>query len=303
MSLFQGGGSFGSTVNAGYASGVNSPGGNLNPVNWLTGGQATLDALANRYILSNQGGSTINGFVFDYEAVTRISFESEITDHYSESNYPFQDHSAHRPLRVELTGFVGEIVYNAGTGVSGVLNTLQNKLTQLPGILGKYTPGVIQTMQKAVNSATNVLNQVDSAISKVQNFVGLFTGASSANTKQAKAFAQLYEAWNGGTPGGQMFNLTTPFTPSGKAIQNLMIERVELVQNEQTKYWADIRVILKQIRLVQVQQGPLNSQNSQVATINNSGRAALQRQSQTNKGTTPGATVSLSSLTSYSGFA
>lgn len=251
----------------------------LNPINMIASGRGFLDTLANKFILKPANAKGLAGFVFDYEGDTQVIVQSEITDHYSEQNTFVNDNAAQKPQRITLRGFVGEIVANPNTGVLGAIATLQGKLTTLPALLGKYTPGAVQKIQQAATQATNVVNKIDNAISRAQNIVGLFVGSAPAPTKQELAYQNLYALWSNNT----VFTLDTPFN----YFRSVMIEHMMFVQDETTKQWCEISVTVKEVRFTgTVVQGP--GMSAQLAAQTQQGRSQYQSQTPINKGKTQG---------------
>ena len=87
------------------------------------------------------GESTFDGLAFDYTGEVKIESTSDITDHYMEDNTPTQDHIALAPRRVTLKGIVGELVAGPRpTGVSGVLNNIQNSFEKMKKGMEKFKP-------------------------------------------------------------------------------------------------------------------------------------------------------------------
>jgi len=257
----------------------------------ITSGRQYLDTLANNYILKPANAKGLAGFVFDYEGDTQVDVVSEITDHYTEQNTFINDHAAQKPQRITLRGFVGEIVSNPNLGVIGILNTLQTKLTQLPALLGKYTPSQLQKISAATSQATAVVNKVDNTISTVQNVVGLFIGSSAAPTHQQLAYQNLFALWSNNA----VFTLDTPF----HYFKSVMIERMMFVQDETTKEWSEISVTVKEVRFIN--PSTTGGLSPQQAVQNLQGRASAQGQSQTNSGLLQGIKTSFSNLTSAFG--
>lgn len=252
----------------------------LNPLNMVTSARSVADGIAN-FILKPANAKGLTGFIFDYEGETVVHHQSDITDHYTEQNTFVNDHAAQKPAKVTLRGFVGELVANPDTGVLGAINTLQNKLSTLPALLGKYTPGAVQKIAQAATKATQVVNKVDNAISRAQNVVGLILGSTPAATKQQKAYQQLYCLWQANA----IFTLETPFN----YFRSVIIESMTFIQEEDTKQWSEISVTVKEVRFTGVQPfGP--GVSPQLAAQNIAGRAAQQGQSQTNQGKTQGIT-------------
>lgn len=251
----------------------------FNPLNMVISARSQLDVLANKYILKPANAKGLAGFVFDYEGDTEIIVSSEITDHYTEQNTFLEDHAAQKPQRVVLRGFVGEIVQAQVSGVLGAIATLQNKLTSLEAITGKYTPSVVQKIAKLTQTATNTVNKIDNAINRAQNAIGLLVGAAPAPTKQELAYQNLYALWANNT----VFTLVTPFN----YFRSVMIEHMIFTQPEETKQWAELMVTVKEVRFTGlVVQGP--GMSPQLAAQTQMGRSVQQIQSPVNKGKTGG---------------
>lgn len=258
----------------------------------LNSGNNFINNLANKYVVKPKNAKGIHGFVFDYEGEASLSFMSEITDHYTEENQAFQDHAAHKPLRITLEGFVGELVQAPSAGVLGAIQTFQSSLTQLPAILGKYTPGVTQTLAAAATKATDVVNQIDNAVNRVQNLIGLFGLSSPGPTKQSQAFLKLWSDWFSSV----VFGVVTPYG----YLDNMIIENVSIIQPKDTKDFSDFSVTLKEIRVVD--QSPSDGgSTSATAAANGAGRNGVQMAGTTKKGQTAGTTVPVSSLFSSFG--
>ncbi len=160
-------------------------------------------------------------------------------------------------------------------GVVGALATAQSALTQVEAYLGKYTPGVTQTLQSAITKVQSTVNTINQTLAKAQNIISLFPGAPPAATKQAKAYSQLFTAMNQKLP----MTIDTPY----RILHNMIIKRIAFTQPEETKSWSDITVTLKQINFVEIETVADNGQFS--------GRLQQQAQASTNKGVVPGASV------------
>lgn len=244
----------------------------------IPSGQAYVDGLVNKYVLRTKSSAGIGGFLFDYESDTNVSLEADITDHYAENNTAVQDHVALRPIEITLRGFVSELTLPKAQGVVGLLAAAQSALTQVPAYIQQYTPGVTQTLQKAITQVQNTVNTINQTLAKAQNIISLFPGAPPTATKQAKAYSQLFTAMQQKLP----MTVDTPY----RVLHNMMIKRITFVQPEETKSWSDITVTLKQIRFVET---ATVADNGSFA-----GRLAQQAQAQTNKGAAPGNTVNQS---------
>lgn len=256
----------------------------LNPLPQVTpntnqNGPIYLDSLTSRYLIKPKSVSGIGGFVFDYEGEETLNLHADITDHYTEDNTAIQDHVARNPTHLTMRGFVAELVYKPQAGILGTLESIQNRLTTVPAYLGKYTPGSVATIQKALTKTQSTINQIDQAVSRVQNVVGLFGNAAAGQTKQEIAFTKLSALWET----NQMMIVETPFGIFG----NMLIEDLIFVQGEDTRQWSDITVKLKAMRFASTQTASIDFK---------SGRAAPQGESQVNKGSTKGTPVAQSVL-------
>jgi hypothetical protein len=241
----------------------------------IPNGQSYVDGLVNKYVLRTKSSQGIGGFVFDYLGEVNVSMDADITDHYAEDNTAIQDHVAIRPIEVVMRGFISELTLPKPQGVVGALAATQSALVQVNAYLGKYTPGVTQTLSRAVTQVQSTVNTINQTLAKAQNIISLFPGAPPAATKQSKAYAQLFTAMTKKLP----MTIDTPY----RVLKNMIIKRITFVQPEDTKSWSDISVTLKQINFVEV----LNvADNGQFA-----GRLAQQAQAQTNKGVVPGTSV------------
>ncbi len=241
----------------------------------IPSGQAYVDGLVNKYVLRTKSSQGIGGFVFDYLGEINVSMDADITDHYAEDNTAIQDHVAIRPIEVMMRGFVSELAMPKPQGVVGALAAAQSALTQVEAYLGKYTPGVTQTLSRAVTKVQSTVNNINQTLAKAQNIISLFPGAPPSATKQAKAYSQLFTAMSQKLP----MTIDTPY----RVLHNMLIKRIAFSQPEDTKSWSDITVTLKQINFVEVLTVADNGQFA--------GRLAQQAQTATNKGVVPGAQV------------
>lgn len=242
----------------------------------ISSAAAKLDSLSNRFIVKPKGPNAVDDFVFDIEDETEITLQSEITDHFTERGEAVQDHIALRPIKIRLRGYAGELVYAPPQGLRGALEVLQDRLSVVPAYLQDYTPQQLQILQQAITKAQKVLTTVDFAFSRVKRVVGgfrsIFDGSAPVETRLEEAYRQLWSSWET----KQIFDVMTPF----EFIPNVAIESVTFIQPEDTQHWADISIVLKQLRFVDVETIKSKSSN----------RNLQQRQSTVDKGKTQGTT-------------
>jgi len=241
--------------------------------------RAYVDGLANKFIVKPKTVTGIGGFVFDYEGETNVSIQADITDHYLETNEPVQDHIAIHPIKMTLRGYVAELVQLKPTGLLGALEQIQNRLTTVPAYLGKYTPGAISTIQKAISKTQNTVNTIDQSLARIKNIVGLFSKSVQGRTNQERAYNKLQSLM----VTRQLMFVETPYG----TFNNMAIESLVLVQDDTTKMWSDITVTMKRMNFVDIQTSTLDFR---------SGRNGPQSQGTVNQGATSGTPVDSSVL-------
>jgi hypothetical protein len=89
--------------------------------------QGFLDG-SNSAVLRPKSAEGIGGFVFDIPDNESVQLQSDITDHYTESNSFLNDHIVRKPIILTLSGFVGELVYRSPAGVEGAVQEVNNRL-------------------------------------------------------------------------------------------------------------------------------------------------------------------------------
>lgn len=72
--------------------------------------QKTVDA--GNAVVNILGATGIAGFKFHVPETEAVRFESEITDHYTDTNSALQDHIANKPITITCTGLVGDYFYS-----------------------------------------------------------------------------------------------------------------------------------------------------------------------------------------------
>lgn len=249
-------------------------------------GQGYVDALVNKFIVKPKNAEGVAGFVFDYEGETELSLEADITDHFAENNQVINDHIARKPARITLHGFVAELSLKKATGLTGFLESIQNRLTTVPAFLGKYTPGMVAKIQATITQTQRVVNTVNQSIARAQNLVAQFRKAIPGNTKQQQAYNTLAAAY--GT--GQLMTVSTPYA----YFKQMVIERLRFTQPDETKQMSDIVITLKEMRFVEVATVTANSTTF-------GGRASAQRGPLTDKGKTAGKVVEESLVSKFAG--
>jgi len=254
-------------------------------------GVTFLDKLTNQYILKPTGMMTIggSGFVFDYEAETKIELTSDITDHYCEDTNTIQDHQAIKPKRITLHGFVGELWMAAPTGLSGLIGSANSKLARVASYTGAYSMGVTQKIQGALNTAQQTADKINDYANRAGNLINMFSGAAAGPTRQAQAYQKLEALMLS----KQIFVIEAPIALPYTQFKNMMIETLTFIQPEETKYVSDIVIALKEIRFA-------TSKMSVASPSAMKGRAKPQNSANQDNGQSGGSSDSTSSKSNSS---
>lgn len=208
----------------------------------ITNSRNFLDDKAN-VLLKPKAAEGISGFIFDVPDAESINLSSEITDHYTEDNSFLNDHIVRKPIKINLSGFVGELVFRAPSGVEGAVQELNNRLESVEAYAGDLTPGAVQKAQQAVQKAQATVSAINQTLDKVQNVVGFFDGEGQEETLQQKAFNNLYALWRS----AEFLTVQTPW----RYFDNMVIQDITVQQDGESEAITDIQVTLKEIRVAQ----------------------------------------------------
>lgn len=192
--------------------------------------------------------------VFHYEGEQSVILESDVTDHYVESNSSVQDQVALKPELITTHGFVGDLNDVAPNSVLAALQIASKKLTSVSGYLPEISETAILAYDEAVfayNTVVTVANSAVAAFSTIGSLIGIGnTGESVINgssitlsqnqTPQQIYFQQFYAYWRKRT----FFTIQTPWA----VFQNCIIKSLRAIQDEQTRTITDFEVTFKIIR-------------------------------------------------------
>jgi hypothetical protein len=218
-------------------------------------------------------------FLFHYEGEQTSLLESDITDHFVESNLAIQDQIALKPEVVTTRGFIGEL----NDVVPTALKPLRFAADKLYSVVA-FEPELTVTALLAYNNAKLLYDTastvVDSAVSAWNSLTG-GGGLSVINeqgitvensqSKQQSAYQQLYGYWRSRT----LFTVQTPWA----VFQNMAIKSIRAIQDADTRMITDFELQFKMIRKASTQETL-----SQVSNLFQ-GRAGDQSASATDNGT------------------
>lgn len=181
----------------------------------------------------------IAGFVFDVVGEDQVELDSEIPDHYVESNTPVQDMIALRPEIVVTNGEIAELVKSIIA--TKPITLPQNPLPILNGLQPQLAPGatVTQQNQEALAAAE------DASVQNTYSLYGYYQSRvpqQPNQTRQSAIFGFLYQLWWG----RQLCSVETPWG----FFTNMAIESIRTRQPEESKSRSEFVLTFKKIRTV-----------------------------------------------------
>jgi len=209
-------------------------------------------------LVSPKTSPGISGFIFDIPQKDHVSLSADITDNYTEDNSFINDHRVIKPVTINLSGLIGELVVKAEF-LDMLLETLQSALTTVSAFLGNYTDGMDQKIQEIFSTTRLAVSQTTQSINRVKNIVEGFDGEGPFENLQQKAFNNLEALFRSET----VLTVQTPW----KYYDSVMIESLEFMQ-EESESFSDISVVLKEMRFAKIgvttYQGNLNANRNEL---------------------------------------
>jgi hypothetical protein len=198
----------------------------------------------------------ISGFKFSILKNRSVKLGSEITDYITENNAKIQDHISLNPIILELSGFMGEIVEESPKDLK-YQKLLQSKLNEFGGFLPELSVQAQEYFEKAkvlkakAESILDVMDNVENFLGHLQELYRKRSDKGSGSDDEPKteirgAYGILSAAWRS----RKLLTVQTEF----EELTNMAIQSLEFSRNSDEKYKSDIKVIMKQITLTQVQQ-------------------------------------------------
>jgi len=209
----------------------------------ISNSRSYLDNKANT-LLKPKSTKGIAGFLFDIPDNETLTEDSDITDYFTEDNSFINDHITDKPRIITLTGFIGELVFRQPEGVAGALNLINNRLETVEAYAGDFTPGAVQTAQRAVQKAQSAVSQINQTLDKTQNIIAAFDGQEPQPTAQEKAYSQLSAL-------KKSRDLISVQSPWGY-FDNMLIKTLGFTQGGESKDISDISVTLKEFRTAEI---------------------------------------------------
>jgi len=203
------------------------------------------------------------GWVFDIPTGESADFESDVTDHYTESGSFINDQIVNKPIRVTLTGLVGELVYRRPSGARGVVRQIAGRLSQVAAYGGNWTPSFVSKIQGIVGKAQTAAALADNYIRQAQNAAGAVTSALGQSASlQKKAYDQIAYLWRQKT----IFTVTTPWARHSA----MVITALGFRQDESSNDFSTISITLKEFRFAQTKLSIFKGGDTDITAIQSS---------------------------------
>lgn len=196
-------------------------------------------------IVSVAGQEGISGWVFDIPTGETVDLETDVTDHYIENGSFISDHAVNKPVRITLTGIIGELVYEIPKdGLEANLSALSNTLTAVNAFAPELNPQAAQSVAAAAQVAAYAASQYEAIQKRLSNLKKYFSGDDATQTLQQKAFAEL----NAMRESKQIVSVQTPW-----AFYNAMIiTSISARQDDKSNDKTDFSITLKEMRFADI---------------------------------------------------
>lgn len=216
--------------------------------------------MATKALISPNMSSGINGIEMDIKLTENISHTAQVTDHYTEDNSAIQDHVAFEPIKITLTGKVGELVYRSNAALAFAQATI-DRLTPVNAI----TPTMAASGTKAIADAYQAQALAYLLYRVTQQALQPLT----KNLSQKTIYDKFHEIFYSRT-------LNTVETP-WRTYDNMLLESWTADQDESTTMETTFTLNFKQIRLIRTTEnvGLLAGRvDAQLAPVTSKGTAS-----------------------------
>lgn len=208
-----------------------------------------------------------------------VSFSSDVTDHYVESNIAYQDQISLKPMTYSINGEVGELVWYQRDALSQTVGQVAQRLEGIISFLPTRSRAFTQ-MKKTVMKAAQWVDTASNIISRISNMAG----DNPLNlTNQQQAFFVLTQIRENRYP-------VTVKTPWG-ILKNYVLMDCKMTQPKDTKDKSIVNIVFKELRTTTI--GPLVPFDPEKYQ----GDAAFTNQPKVDNGQTDGTDASLPTTT------
>lgn len=230
--------------------------------------------------------SKMVAYYFNTFSQHAIDIQNQITDNYLESNVAVQDHIAHSPLTISLSGLSGEVVYTQEqtqrdyekellkAETYSNINLASNKLAALNILL----PSVSNVTQRAKNAYDYIEASANRYIGIVKQFGNsnnpLDTYNGNNDTFKETRLQEIYRKLKSLSDNNTALWVNTPYGD----FTDMYIQSITLRQGE-ANFITDIEITLKQLRFANITTTGVDK--DRMALYNAQARADVQNNGKT----------------------
>ena len=224
------------------------------------------------YVITGSLGKGVTDLKLDIVGEETLSFDSDVTDHYVESNIAYQDQISLKPKIYTINGEVGELVWYQKDISNQLFGQVAQRLEGVISFLPIRSKSFNQA-KKAVMKAAQWVDTIDNAVTKIKNLV-------PSKTNQQKAYEMLLQLRDARKP----INIKTPWG----VLENYVITECRITQPKETKDKSQITISFKEFRTVSLNKTVPFDRSKYY------GNAAFENQPLENNGKTSGTDESIS---------
>lgn len=224
------------------------------------------------YVITGSLGKEVTDLKLDIVGEETLSFDSDVTDHYVESNIAYQDQISLKPKIYTINGEVGELVWYQKDVSNQLFGQVAQRLEGVISFLPIRSKSFNQA-KKAVMKAAQWVDTIDNAVTKLKNLV-------PSKTNQQKAYEMLLQLRDARKP----INIKTPWG----VLENYVITECKITQPKETKDKSQITISFKEFRTVSLNKTVPFDRSKYY------GNAAFENQPMENNGKTSGTDESIS---------
>ena len=204
-----------------------------------------------------------------------LTADSDVTDHYVESNIAYQDQISLKPKVYTLQGEVGELVWYQKDVAQQVVGQVAQKLE---GVIS-FLPIRSKSFNQMKHKAMKALQWVDTA----SNVISKLDTLSNFGNNQIQAYSRLCDYRDSRQP----LNIQTPWG----LLEGYVIKNLKFTQPKETKDKTLISISFKEFRTTSVKTVPFDASKYQA-------NASFENQPKVDNGKTSGKDSSLPTYTS-----
>lgn len=245
--------------------------------NTLTDNLKELKNHFTQYFITGDAGQGIVNLKLDIIGDETLTADSDVTDHYVESNIAYQDQISIKPKIYTVNGEVGELVWYQKDPISQTFGQVSQRLEGVISFLPIRSKGFNQFKKKAMK-AFQWIDTASNAVSKLANLTEI-------GNNQQQAYMRLVEFRDARTP----LIIKSPWG----ILKDYAITNLKFTQPKETKDKSLISITFKEFRVTSVSSVEFDPEKYQ-------GNALYENQPKIDDGSTDGTDASLPTTTKES---